>query len=474
MTSIDQALLGPVPAKTGSFGGKATAKTGDDKGSNGRDAFEEVFSKAAKKNSDRANEKSVLAQDSLPADTVSAMAELKMPPQAKSRFGLKEDKNPKSEVTEPELPREDATGETAKPSASVRAETFLSIKIKVKDDTRTEVTQIHKVEIEADDSAAATDVSKLMELLSAGTQVVNAATSSEVSDQDVRGSLHAEFQEISAQHAKADTKRETGTSARTSAAAADMKPADLEQAPVEADEIFRFARADGKGKPVEMKISGTADDARVSEKETAKAKIENVTVIESRRYLGLAANSNSNAAVLTAAMSGDPEWATAMRPSAALLNSAADNTSKVVNTLKLQMHPIDLGSVTATLRLTGDALNVDLRVETGEAYRQLSDDQNGILKALKAQGFAVDQLTIVLVQPDTSAQTGQQGDGSTQQQFNQSARDGTGNGPQQGRGQQDDNRQFVAGNGRGQNNDGTDEAVAAGGLQRNGSGHVYM
>lgn len=39
----------------------------------------------------------------------------------------------------------------------------------------------------------------------------------------------------------------------------------------------------------------------------------------------------------------------------------------MVNTLKIQMNPIDLGLVTATMRLAGDALNVDLKVETGAA-----------------------------------------------------------------------------------------------------------
>ena len=60
------------------------------------------------------------------------------------------------------------------------------------------------------------------------------------------------------------------------------------------------------------------------------------------------------------------------------------------------MHPIDLGMVTATLRLKDDELHVEIKVETGDAFRQLSDDQSAMVKALRAQGFAVDQVNIVL------------------------------------------------------------------------------
>ncbi len=39
------------------------------------------------------------------------------------------------------------------------------------------------------------------------------------------------------------------------------------------------------------------------------------------------------------------------------------------------------------MRLSGDALNVDLKVETGAAYRQLKEDHGKILEALRSQGY---------------------------------------------------------------------------------------
>lgn len=168
---------------------------------------------------------------------------------------------------------------------------------------------------------------------------------------------------------------------------------------------FKISRADGRGAAVTMR--GGADEDHVASK---KADMENVSVLESRRYIGLAQNSNS--ASVTAAISGDKEWASAMQPSSALSNAAEwTNTGKVVNTLKIQMNPLDLGLVTATMRLSGDALNVDLKVETGAAYRQLKEDHGKMVEALRSQGYAVDSVTISMAptmdKPDTSTSGGQ-------------------------------------------------------------------
>ncbi len=118
----------------------------------------------------------------------------------------------------------------------------------------------------------------------------------------------------------------------------------------------------------------------------AAANSDSVVVLDARRYLGF--NQSVNGASLTAAMSSDPEWTSAMQPSSALTNAAAQSsTGNVVNTLKLQMTPIDLGNVTATLRLVGDELNVHLTVENHSAYKQLKDDSSGMLDALRAQAL---------------------------------------------------------------------------------------
>ncbi|WP_064693838.1 flagellar hook-length control protein FliK [Rhizobium aegyptiacum] len=186
---------------------------------------------------------------------------------------------------------------------------------------------------------------------------------------------------------------------------------------------FRISRADGRGVSMDVQIgaeqAGPKDGSR-------KTDVENVSVLESRRYIGLAQNTNS--AAVTAALSGDSEWARAMQPSSALSNAAEwTNTGKVVNTLKIQMNPIDLGLVTATMRLAGDALNVDLKVETGAAYRQLKEDHGKILEALRSQGYAVDNVTISMApveRADAGNQAGNQGQASQQQSLPQQGQGG--------------------------------------------------
>lgn len=183
---------------------------------------------------------------------------------------------------------------------------------------------------------------------------------------------------------------------------------DGETMPTATDQMFRFARADGKGKAMSMSLSEDGERAIVRpELAGGSARGEAVTVLDARRFLGLAPT--GNAAALTTAITQDPQWAEALRPSTGTAETAeASATGKVVNTLKIQMHPIDLGMVTATLRLQGEELHVALKVETGEAYRQLTQDQGEMVKALRAQGFAVDQISVVFNAGDSSSQGQQQ------------------------------------------------------------------
>lgn len=190
-------------------------------------------------------------------------------------------------------------------------------------------------------------------------------------------------------------------------------------APATGGRTFRFSRADGRGQTLDMVIGGNPkEEAR----DLRKTPVEAVTVLDSRRYLALSQNSNT----IVNALGGDPEWTSAMQPSSALSNAATmASTGKVVNTLKIQIHPMTLGTVTATMRLAGDELSVDLAVETVAAYRQLSDDQRGLVDSLRAQGFAVDQVSITLVSPSDKADSaGTQTNGQNASFGQQAAQDG--------------------------------------------------
>ncbi len=190
--------------------------------------------------------------------------------------------------------------------------------------------------------------------------------------------------------------------ARTGAAADSSTTADDQGA--SSDQSFRIVRADGKGEPMILQ----SDAATAADDSGDAAAVETITVLDARRFI--APVSTTNGASITAAMLGDTDWVSAMSPGSELANAATQSSQgKVVNTLKLQMSPIELGSVTATLRLSGEELSVQLTVDNPAALRQLSNDSSEILKSLRAQGLTVDhvQVNMQVQSADRSADAGQ-------------------------------------------------------------------
>ncbi|UDF30828.1 UNVERIFIED_ORG: flagellar hook-length control protein FliK [Roseateles sp. XES5] len=293
-------------------------------------------------------------------------------------------------------------------------------------------------------AAGETDVGNLLELLAAPVAASAAATSQ--AGAVAAAALQGMVQDVKAQPGGKAVLRTEGNGARTDgqtgkADAAQTSHGDAVEAgdlpQSETDQLFRLIRADGKGRDLDISISGTGERATFRDANPTGPKGEAVTVVDARRYIGLA--QAGNGAAVTTAITQDPEWAASLSATGGLTHADAAATGKVVNTLKIQMHPIELGLVTATLRLQGDDLVVSLQVETGEAYRQLTDDQDAIVRALRGQGFAVDQVSVQLAPTDRSSGS-QQGDGQgqqAQQQFSspqQQAREG-GNGSGRGNGE---------------------------------------
>ncbi|MCV9962838.1 flagellar hook-length control protein FliK [Pararhizobium sp. BT-229] len=320
-----------------------------------------------------------------------------------------------------------------------------------------------------DAGVAATDVSQLLTLLGATQKLVAASAAQRTQAAPVI----SEFQALADRAGKTKAAQKDGTADKPAARAEGDANAVRNATQAGTDQVFRFARADGKGQAVSMSLASDGDKtvAKSDLPATASptAKTETVTVLEARRYLGLAPVSNASA--VTSQIASNPEWARALQPSAA--ESApltAASTGKVLNTLKIQMHPIDLGTVTATLRLKDDELHVELKVETGDAFRQLSDDQNAMVKALRAQGFAVDQVNVVFNAPDSSGGNGAQQ--QAQPQAGPQGREAAADGSAQGRGQRNDNGSQEQGRGRWTGNDGTGDVSS--GTEPGRAGDVYM
>jgi chemotaxis protein MotD len=309
--------------------------------------------------------------------------------------------------------------------------------------------------------AATADVSQLLTLLDATQKPVAASQPASAEPTPAM----SEFQALAERAGKAKPAAKDNAKAGASASGDANAVKNATQAG--SDQVFRFARADGKGQAVSMSVTSDGDKTVAkNEASPTTAKAETVTVLEARRYLGLAPS--GNAAVVTSQIASNPEWARALQPSAGSQDTLTQaSTGKVLNTLKIQMHPIDLGMVTATLRLKDDELHVEIKVETGDAFRQLSDDQSAMVKALRAQGFAVDQVNIVFNASDTSGSNNaqQQAQPQTGQQGRETAGDGA-------KGQRNDNGGQEQGRERWTGNDGTSDTSS--GAELNRTGDVYM
>ncbi len=258
----------------------------------------------------------------------------------------------------------------------------------------------------------------------------------------------------------------------------DGEAGEVTLADADQDRLFRLQRGDSGKRSMDMHIGRDANGGlEVEARRAGPGQAETVNVLDARRYLGFNAPSNSSS--LTAAMAGNDEWVSAMHPSARLANEAQlSSTGQVVNTLKLELNPVSLGTVTATLRLAGDELSVHLTVHTAAAYRELSDDASGMMAALRSQGFSVDQVTVSMG-ASSSQQDGSNDAGGSfaQQQQNMQQMAGQG-GRGGGEGARQDARSGGSDGPSGVTNGRTNETQqGSGGMRGAGSArpdHVYI
>ncbi|MCI9866462.1 flagellar hook-length control protein FliK [Rhizobium skierniewicense] len=262
-------------------------------------------------------------------------------------------------------------------------------------------------EVEAEPVEGAGDNMDLLSLLSSTTMPINQNTPPE------------------AQNAMAQQAQQGGI---TGTAATDPG---LSDSAATTSTVVRLQKQDTPG--VDFHIETSEDGTATLDVSKASGDVTNIVqVVESRRFVGMAAASNATA--ISSAMAADPDWAASMAGqtgNAPMISS----TGQVVHVLKIQMSPVELGHVTAAMKLVGDELSVQLTAHTLKGYSELQKDSSEIMDALKAQGFSVDQVTVTLAsnadrqdsatgnrQPNDAsqngAQQGQRGDGDkSQEQF---------------------------------------------------------
>lgn len=234
-------------------------------------------------------------------------------------------------------------------------------------------------------------------------------------------------------------------------------------------ETVRVVSANGRGRSVDIDVPAIpGTQAQDGAKQASTPKIETATVLEARRYLGFATETNGVA--LATAVKADPTWSEALQSAQRADTGTLARTVTEVNTLKLQMNPENLGSMVASLKLKGEELTVELRVTSVEAYRQLTADHDDIVKSLQDQGFSIDKVTVQL---NATERTDTGADRDFARQQGQAQRDGQaqreGQGSQPGRddaqrGQQD----------RPQSGNHADGASGDGRAEPGRSGNIYL
>lgn len=250
-------------------------------------------------------------------------------------------------------------------------------------------------------------------------------------------------------------------------------------------QLFRLQKAGAVAQSVDVALKTGADGkTETSTDPSVQTTPDTVSILDSRRFLGLAQTGNTG--MLVAAMSGDKDWAGAMSGASSinLLDDGLAPTSNVVHTLKLQLNPDNLGTVTASMRLVGDDLSIHLTVHNSAAYRELTSGSSSIVDGLRSQGFSVDNISVSIASSSDgtssnsnnsnsgtqngssqqqSAQAGQQGQQQNQQAWQRGT--GDGNSGQQGRWTNSNSSQTEG------RNEGVGEAVAGNSAA---SGSVYL
>jgi chemotaxis protein MotD len=109
------------------------------------------------------------------------------------------------------------------------------------------------------------------------------------------------------------------------------------------------------------------------------------------------------------------------RPPITDIQVVADRTTGATRTLVIQLQPIELGTVTARLRLTTEGMHIQLSAEDHIAAERLARDHEALGKALKLAGVGDDtsSVTIAVIDrssPASNVQGGQLNPGGQDQQ----------------------------------------------------------
>lgn len=211
-------------------------------------------------------------------------------------------------------------------------------------------------------------------------------------------------------------------------------PAGAQSSAASTNETTKPVAAESAARPNSTVASTIARDSLRENAPDAPGQAARVTVLGQQNVPAPATPfPGLTAAPLLTVIAADGSW----RELAAAADSRGlpiQNAVASTHSLKVQLHPAELGMVTASLRFAGEQLTVELQVESVEAQQRLNADADTIVRSLRALGLEVDRVTVqqspvvqtLNARADANAsQNGQPG--PDRQSFN-AASSGSGNG----------------------------------------------
>lgn len=115
--------------------------------------------------------------------------------------------------------------------------------------------------------------------------------------------------------------------------------------------------------------------------------------------LPVSAQAETRLATVPVAVTPQP----ASRPQVTAVQILSDRTTGAARTLVVQLQPIELGTVTARLRLTPEGMHIQLTAETKAMAEHLAKDHDALGKALQRAGVADDASLVTISVVDRSS-----------------------------------------------------------------------
>jgi flagellar hook-length control protein FliK len=144
-----------------------------------------------------------------------------------------------------------------------------------------------------------------------------------------------------------------------------------------------------------------------AEPEQRRSLAGQATVLAHQNIPAPALPPSQTAVSLAGSIASDGGWRQVLSAPTTVFHTTS-SAALPAQSLKIELHPAELGTVTANLKLAGGQLSIEITPETHDAHRKLSSDSDAIVASLRGLGFDVDKVAVL--QPSIATHGSARGD----------------------------------------------------------------